>query len=115
MSRWPRAAYSSNDLERLKGEMSTLREASTETVGRDSHSDDEVRELLKLRNVAVVGISRDPAKPAHFVPKYLKEHVFHIIPVNPFAEEIMGLKCYKSLLDLNEPVDIVDIFRPSGG
>ena len=64
--------------------------------------------------MAVVRISREPTKPAHLVPKYVKEHVFHIIPVNSFAEEIMGLKCYKSLPDLNEPVDIVDIFRPSG-
>lgn len=90
-----------------------MREASTETVERDSHSDDQVRELLKLRNVAVVGISRDPAKPAHFVPKYLKEHGYHIIPVNPSAQEILGLRCYKTLLDVNERIDIVDIFRPS--
>jgi hypothetical protein len=101
-------------LERLKGETSTLPGASAETLGKDSHSDDELRELLKLRNVALVGISRDPAKPAHFVPKYPKEHVFHIIPVNPFAEETIGLKCYKSFPDLNEPVNIVNIFRPSG-
>ena len=90
-----------------------MREASTETVGKDSHSDDEVRELLKLRNVAVVGISRDPAKPAYFVPKYLKDHGYHIVPVNPSAEEILGLRCYKSLLDVNDPIGIVDIFRPS--
>ena len=72
-----------------------------------------MKEILKLRNVAVVGMSRDPAKPAHFVPKYLKEHGYHIIPVNPSAQEILGIKCYKSLLDANEPIDIVDVFRPS--
>ena len=72
-----------------------------------------MKEILKLRNVAVVGISRDPAKPAHFVPKYLKEHGYHIILVNPSAQEILGINCYKSLLDANEPIDIVDVFRPS--
>jgi len=83
------------------------------SLGKDGHSDSEVKGLLKLRNVAVVGISRDPSKPAHFVPKYLKEHGYHIIPVNPSAQEILGIKCYKSLLDANEPIDIVDVFRPS--
>ncbi len=83
------------------------------SLGKDGHSDSEVKEILKLRSVAVVGISRDPAKPAHFVPKYLKEHGYHIVPVNPSAQEILGLKCYKNLLDANEPIDIVDVFRPS--
>jgi hypothetical protein len=57
-------------LERLKGETSTLPGASAETLGKDSHSDNEGTELLKLRNVAVVGISRDPAKPALFVTSH---------------------------------------------
>ncbi len=83
------------------------------SLGKDGHSDSEVKEILKLRSVAVVGISRDPAKPAHFVPKYLKEHGYQIMPVNPSAQEILGIKCYKNLLDLNEPIDIVDVFRPS--
>ena len=83
------------------------------SLGKDEHSDSEVKEILKLRNVAVVGISRDPAKPAHFVPKYLKDHGYNIIPVNPSAQEILGIKCYKSLFEVGEPVDIVDVFRPS--
>jgi uncharacterized protein len=83
------------------------------SLGRDAHSDSEVKEILKLRNVAIVGISRDPAKPAHFVPKYLKEHRYNIIPVNPSAQEILGLRCYASLLDISGPIDIVDVFRPS--
>ena len=82
-------------------------------LGKDVHSDSEVKEILNLRNVAVVGISRDPAKPAHFVPRYLKEHGYHIIPVNPSAQEILGRRCYKSLFDVGEPVDVVDVFRPS--
>jgi len=85
----------------------------SENLGKDKHSDQEIIEILKLRNVAVIGISRDPTKPSHYVPKYLKEHGFHITPVNPFAEEILDLKCYKSLLEVEEPIDIVDVFRPS--
>lgn len=88
-------------------------ETISETFGKDELSDSEVKGILRLRNVAVVGISRDPAKPAHFVPKYLKQHGYHIIPVNPSAQEILALRCYKSLLDVKEPIDIVDVFRPS--
>ncbi len=76
-------------------------------------SDEEIREILKLKRVAVVGISRDPSKPAYQVPKYLLENGYEIIPVNPFADEILGKKCYKSLEDVREEIDIVDIFRPS--
>ncbi|MGP8068790.1 MAG: CoA-binding protein [Candidatus Bathyarchaeia archaeon] len=83
------------------------------SLGHDAHSDSEVKAILELRNVAVVGISRDPAKPAHFVPKYLREHGYNIIPVNPSAQEILGLRCYASLLEVREPIDIVDVFRPS--
>ncbi len=76
-------------------------------------NDDEIRSILELKRVAVVGISREPSKPAHEVPKYLLEHGYHIIPVNPFADEILGIKCYKSLDDIKEEIDIVEIFRPS--
>jgi len=86
---------------------------SPENLGKDSHSDEEITEILKLRKVAVIGISRDPTKASHYVPKYLKEHGYHIMPVNPFAQEILNLRCYRSLLDVEEPVDIVDVFRPS--
>lgn len=85
----------------------------SENLGKDNHSDEEIRKVLKLRKVAVVGISRDPTKASHYVPKYLMEHGYHIIPVNPFAQEILALKCYRSLLDVQEPIDIVDVFRPS--
>ena len=69
--------------------------------------------MLQLRNVAVVGISRHPEKAAHFVPKYLSENGFNIIPVNPSADSILGRKCCKSISDVAEDVDIVDVFRPS--
>jgi len=79
----------------------------------DGHSDQELEKILRLRKVAVVGISRDPTKPSHYVSKYLKEHEYEILPVNPFCDEVLGLKCFKSLLDIEKPIDIVQIFRPS--
>jgi uncharacterized protein len=70
--------------------------------------------LMESRTIAVVGCSRDPSKAAHQVPKYLKEHGYRIIPVNPSADEILGEKVYKTLSDIGEQVDIVDVFRPGG-
>ncbi len=76
-------------------------------------SDEEIREILSLKKVAVVGMSKDPNKAAHQVPKYLMEHGYDIIPVNPTADQILGKRCYKSLDEIDEEIDIVDIFRPS--
>ncbi|MEO9276451.1 MAG: CoA-binding protein [Nitrososphaera sp.] len=80
---------------------------------KDSHSDDQIRQIYSLKNIAVVGMSKNPEKAAHYVPKYLDEKGYNIIPVNPTATEILGKKCYPSLLDIPVKVDIVDIFRPS--
>jgi len=81
---------------------------------RDGLSDQEIKRILtEYKRVAVVGMSRDPAKPAHYVPKFLKLHGYEIIPVNPTADEILGLKVYKRLSDIQGQVDIVDVFRPS--
>ena len=78
------------------------------------NDDDELRKILgETEIIAVVGCSRDPAKAAHKVPKYLKNHGYRIIPVNPLANEILGEKVYKSLSEINQPVDLVEIFRPS--
>ncbi len=82
-------------------------------VERDHHDDDQIKEMLFLRNVAVVGISRNEAKAARFVPEYLSRHGFNIIPVNPNADRIMGEKCHPGIEDVDDPVDIVDVFRPS--
>jgi predicted CoA-binding protein len=60
-----------------------------------------------------VGLSTAPAKDSHRVAKYLKTKGYRIIPINPFADVILGEKCYKSLLDVPETIEIVDIFRPS--
>ena len=79
----------------------------------DSHSDDEIKQIFSLKNVAVVGMSRHPEKAAHFVPKYLAENGYNITPVNPTADNIMGKKCYHSVTEIPDDIDIVDVFRPS--
>lgn len=79
----------------------------------DGLPDGQIRQILRLRNIAVVGMSRDPAKAGHFVPKYLMRYGYRIIPINPSADEILGLKCYPSLLEAPDPIDTVDVFRPS--
>jgi len=79
----------------------------------DKHTDDEIRKIYNFKNIAVVGMSRDPAKAAHFVPKYMIERGFNVIPVNPSAVEILGRRTYSCVSDIKSQVDILDIFRPS--
>lgn len=69
--------------------------------------------LEQSRTIAVVGASRDPSKPAHAVPALMQRHGFRIIPVNPVADELFGERVYRSLRDIPEKVDLVDVFRPS--
>ena len=77
-------------------------------------SQEEIRSLLEsYRSVAVVGLSRNPAKASYRVAQYLQSVGYRIIPVNPFVDEVLGEKSYKSLLDVPETIEIVDIFRPS--
>ena len=80
---------------------------------KDDHSDDEIKQIFSLKNVAVIGMSKHPEKAAHFVPKYLSEHGFNILPINPTSSEILNKKCYSSVTEVDEPIDIVDVFRPS--
>jgi len=80
---------------------------------RDSYTDEEIKQIFSLKNVAVVGMSKHPDKAAHFVPKYLSEHGFDITPVNPTITEILGKKSYPDIISLDHPIDIIDIFRPS--
>ena len=80
---------------------------------KDDHSDDEIKQIFSLKNVAVVGMSKHPEKAAHFVPKYLLEQGFNILPINPTSSEILNKKCYSSVTEVDEPIDIVDVFRPS--
>lgn len=79
---------------------------------------EDLRQILtKYRTVAIVGLSRDPSKDSYRVAEYLKNEGFHIIPVNPSANEILGEKNYKSLTDMpteiQKTLEVVDIFRPS--
>jgi predicted CoA-binding protein len=71
----------------------------------------------KYKTIAIVGLSKDPSKDSYKVAMYLKSQGFRILPVNPSANEILGEKSYKSLLDLPQDIqkslEIVDIFRPS--
>ena len=69
------------------------------------------RILATNRVIAVVGLSADWYRPSFFAAKYLQEHGYRVIPVNPKYGEILGEKCYASLADVPEPVDIVDVFR----
>jgi predicted CoA-binding protein len=80
---------------------------------KDSHSDDEIRKFYTLKRIAVVGMSKNEDKAAHYVPKYLIDHGYNVIPVNPSATEILGRKSYASVSDIHHEIDIVDIFRPS--
>ena len=70
-----------------------------------------IEDILEYRNIAVVGISNNPERPSNFVARFLIEHGYNIIPVNPKLEEWNGKKCYPDLLSIPEPVDVVDIFR----
>ena len=80
---------------------------------KDAHSDEEITEILNLKKVVVIGMSKHKEKAAHFVPKYLLENGFDIIPVNPNSDEILNKKCYKEINDIKDDIDIVDVFRPS--
>ena len=74
-------------------------------------------ELLRIfhegRTIAVVGASMHDHKPSHFVPRYLQEQGYRIVPVNPRGGEIFGEAVYRRLEDVDVPFDVVEVFRPS--
>jgi uncharacterized protein len=75
-------------------------------------ADLEIADILQqAKTIAVVGISHKEHRDSHKVAKYLKEHGYKMIPVNPKYTEVLGEKCYPSLKDVPEPIDIADIFR----
>jgi predicted CoA-binding protein len=80
---------------------------------KDGHTDEQIKKFYDLKNIAVVGMSKNSEKAAHYVPKYLAEKGYNIIPVNPTADEILGKKCYSELSSIPDHIDIVDVFRPS--
>ncbi|MFZ5762374.1 MAG: CoA-binding protein [Thermodesulfobacteriota bacterium] len=72
----------------------------------------QIRQLLATsRTVAVVGLSPKESRPSNMVARYLVNAGFHVVPVNPGQETILGLPCYPDLAAIPEPVEIVDIFR----
>jgi len=80
---------------------------------KDSHTDEEIKDVFTLKKIAVIGMSRHPIKAAHFVPKYLSEQGFDITPINPTTNEILGKKCYPDISSIQHAIDVIDIFRPS--
>ncbi len=80
---------------------------------QDDYSDEQIRDILSLKKVVVIGMSKHSSKAAHFVPKYLFDNGYDVTPVNPTAKEILNKKCYNSISEIDEEIEIVDIFRPS--
>ena len=69
------------------------------------------RILMSYHTLAVVGLSAQWHRPSYFAAKYMQEHGYRVIPVNPAYDSILGEKCYKSLRDIPEKVGIVDCFQ----
>lgn len=80
---------------------------------QDLHTDKEIQEILNMNRIAVIGMSKNSSKAAHYVPAYLSDNGYDIIPVNPTADKILGKKCYSSISEIDQRIDVVDIFRPS--
>ena len=81
-------------------------------TGKVITEDAEIKAVLEAaKTIAVLGLSPKPDRDSYRVAEYLKENGFTIIPVRPAQKEILGEKAYKSLDDINEPVDIIDVFR----
>ena len=76
----------------------------------------EIKDILsKYKTIAMIGVSKDPSKPSTIVMKYMQKYGYKVIPVNPRAkgEKILGEKVFAKIIDIKEPIDIVDVFRPS--
>lgn len=69
--------------------------------------------LKECHTIAVVGLSPNPERPSHHVAQFMMRAGYKIIPVNPMVKEVLGQVCYPSLLDIPEPVEVVDVFRRS--
>lgn len=76
--------------------------------------DEEIKELLLgVKKIAVVGLSNNPERTSYKVSEYMQQQGFDIIPVNPTIEAALGVRAYASLLDIEEEVDLVNVFRRS--
>jgi uncharacterized protein len=72
-----------------------------------------IRIYADTRTIAVVGASADPSKAAHRIPAYLQSQGYRILPVNPRGGELFGERVFRSLAEIDIPVDVVDVFRPA--
>ena len=79
----------------------------------DDLSDKEIREIYKLKNIAIAGSSPTEGKPSNYVSKYLIEKGYNVIPINPNYSEILNRKTYGKVSEVPHPIDILDIFRRS--
>jgi len=83
--------------------------AALDAAGDDINT---LRRILKeCRVLAIVGLSANWHRPSHFAAKYMLEHGYRVIPVNPQYREVLGQKCYASLREIPEKIDLVDVFR----
>lgn len=73
-----------------------------------------IKEIFRnYKNIAVYGMSKNREKAASYVPLYLKEQGYNIIPINPTTNEIEGMKCYSNIAEIPDKIDILNVFRPS--
>ena len=85
-------------------------------MNHDAYADDYIGKILnEVNSIAVVGASSNSSRPSYYVMKYMKRKGYRVIPVNPglAGQELLGEIVYASLLDIPEPVDMVDCFRSS--
>jgi predicted CoA-binding protein len=88
----------------MSGEACTL-------PSRGGEEHEIIGRMLSSKRIAIVGMSDDPGRPSHRIGAYLLSNGFEIIPVNPKHENVLGKKCYPSLRDVPEKIDLVNVFR----
>lgn len=89
----------------------TERNNNMQTQRENFARTEDIDAILAMRRIAVVGLSSNPSRDSYGVARYLKNHGYEILPVNPNETEILGVPSYKSLADLPEPPEVVDVFR----
>lgn len=77
------------------------------------NDEEKILKILSMKTIAVVGMSPKKDRPSNYVPRYMMEKGYKIIPVRPGTKEILGIKCYKDLEELDMAVDVVNVFRRS--
>lgn len=88
-----------------------MTDGSSCRLGGGASPDEIVAAILRLKTIAVVGCSPNPARPSHYVSEYMRSRGYRIVPVNPGHKKILGETCYPSVADIPFPVDVVNVFR----